>query len=415
MFVRLLGVLFFLVLGVLSARDATSAIYDPLDPTMAHLELAAEPVQLGADADYPGMWEYVYDFYHAAGTWESHITLRGFEADLIANIHNEHSGSGVWQYWDRMTYGQPWGFQSSPWQKNYRPSFWSGSGFNWELPSEGACVGCANEAYELINKWHHPFEYHSDVFYGWGPGSLVDYDAGIAGADAVRFEVWNPGAPNQFSVSGLGITFRIVHPNAPGTVQWNTYHWQEEDLFGTIAGPSVVPNLSTMISIGAGAAGHTGGGSMNEGGVSVTFDNVGSGGTFSSTFDTPVFEDLASYLPTAAAASVNFILPGESLQVWDLTFDGEFTGMATVTLGYDESLLSVLEEDLGIFHFHDGSWNYVTDGFVLDTDANTITIEVDGFSPFMLGVTPAVPEPASCLLAVIGLLGLGLLIRRSRR
>jgi len=239
------AVLAIALLSLTASRAAAAVVtYDPGDPTMAYLQLAAPPVQLGPTDDHPGMWEYVYDFYHAEGTWESRIQLDGFEADLIANVHDIGFGVGVYQQWSSQAYAQPplWGGDVD---KRFLPSYANGAG--WQLPSEGACVGCTNETYEYLNEWHSPYEYNSSIFYGTGHypfgevnigGMLSDADAGITGNDTVIFPVWNPGFPNQFSVGGLGITFRIVHPNAPGTVRWNTYHWNANDIVGEIVGPS---------------------------------------------------------------------------------------------------------------------------------------------------------------------------------
>ncbi len=234
---RQVGILFCGMLAMIAChvRSAEAVPYDPGDPTMARLELAATPRQLGPGDDYPGMWEYVYDFYHAAGTFEMRISLEGFDVDGIANLHDIGDGLGLYQYWDRNVYGAP--VTLPAWFKFHRPSYWSGVGDNWELPSEGACVGCDNEAYEYINEWHSPFDYHADVFYGFGAGVLEDNDALIAGNDALRFNTHNPSYPNQFNVEGLGLTFRVVHPNAPGAVNWSTYHWNAQDIEGWIVGP----------------------------------------------------------------------------------------------------------------------------------------------------------------------------------
>jgi len=228
-----------LAIVALQTSESQAVTYNPLDPTMAYMELAATPVQLGPTDDYPGMWEYVYDVYHAVGSWERFVSLRGFEADQTANLHN----GNLHQYWDTHVAGG-WIFWGGFWDKSIRPSYWNGGGgINpedfYELPSDGACVGCGNEAYETLNYWHNPFDYHSSIFHGAGAGTRSDSDAGISGNDGITFETWNPGGPNQFGIGGLGLTFRVVHPNEPGTVTWDIYAWNGTTINGEIVGPSV--------------------------------------------------------------------------------------------------------------------------------------------------------------------------------
>jgi len=227
---------------VSSARQAAAVTYDPFDSSMAYLTLAEAPTLLGPTDDHPGMWEYVYDFYHAAGTFENYVELSGVTADSIVNLHDLGSGLGLYQRWDGHAAGG-WVGWGGFWDKSIRPSYYNGGGgVNpedfYELPSSGACVGCENVAYEYLNRWHNPFEYNNaEIFYSNTPGALADSDGGIAGNDTVRFDVWNPSGPNQFTAGGLGLTFRVVHPNEPTTVSWSTSSWNGQAIEGTIAGP----------------------------------------------------------------------------------------------------------------------------------------------------------------------------------
>jgi len=227
-----------------SSTSSEAVPYDPGDPSMSHLELAEPPTLLGPGDDHPGMWEYVYDYYHAVGTTEAFIELGGFDADAIVNLHdvNDGAGAALHQRWDTHGAGG-WFFWGGFWSKDIRPSYWNGGGgVNpsdfWELPVAAGCNTCENAAYGYINEWHTPFEYTSNIFYGDQPGLLYDADAGIAGNDAVRFATWNPAGPNQFGIGGLGLTFRVVHPNAPGTVDWTTIDLIGTTIEGTILGPA---------------------------------------------------------------------------------------------------------------------------------------------------------------------------------
>jgi len=248
-------------LALLTGNRAEAVPYDPLDPTMSRLELAAPPRQLGPGDDHPGMWEYVYDYYHAVGSWEKEIRLHGFEADAIANLHDVGDGNGtaLHQRWDTHTAGG-WPLWAGFWHKGIRPSYWSGVGADWALPGDAGCAGCVNEAYGYINEWHSPFDYNDQIFYGVEPGILSDTNGGVVGNDAVTFSTYAPGSPNQYYIEGLGLTFRVVHPNAPGIVQWTANHSLiepvDQSITGTIVGPGpAVPEPSTLVMGGLGLLG----------------------------------------------------------------------------------------------------------------------------------------------------------------
>ncbi|MEM9186215.1 MAG: hypothetical protein AAGB00_06925 [Planctomycetota bacterium] len=57
----------------------------------------------------------------------------------------------------------------------------------------------------------------------------------------------------------------------------------------------------------------------------------------------------------------------------------------------------IAEADLEIFHFVDGAWE-AAEKLSQDLLANTITVRVDSFSPFVLG---SIPEPSAASLAII--------------
>ena len=180
------------------------------------------------------------------------------------------------------------------------------------------------------------------------------------------------------------------------------------------AGSHLLLGLETatgvLIPVGMPSGGQMGGGSTTIGGVDVSFSNVTDAGFFNVEYNTPTLAELSTYLPPGAAPLVDFGLPGDPLQVWDLDFDGTFAGLATVTFGYDDTILTIPETSLGMYHYDDDLdvWEYISTGFIIDTVANTITIDLDSFSPFMLGAAPiaAVPEPSAASMAAVGLLGL---------
>ncbi|MCC7406853.1 MAG: PD40 domain-containing protein [Phycisphaeraceae bacterium] len=153
-------------------------------------------------------------------------------------------------------------------------------------------------------------------------------------------------------------------------------------------------------------AGGVAGGAGFAGGVDFDFSQVDAPGTLRGEF----FRTPAAELDGELAAAIDFILSGETIQVWDFGFDGSFTGLVTLTFTYDESLLGagVAEDMLSIQHqLGDGSFELLP---VIGRDLihNTITVQTEGFSAFVLGV---VPEPSS-LAVMCMLLGPWVLRRR---
>lgn len=83
-------------------------------------------------------------------------------------------------------------------------------------------------------------------------------------------------------------------------------------------------------------------------------------------------------------------------QLYDIDLVGGDGGSQTVIFEYDENLLAPGDEPLlSIVHFTNGLWE--TPFQTLNTDANTISVTVDSFSPFALVTTP-VPLPAGIWL-----------------
>jgi len=135
------------------------------------------------------------------------------------------------------------------------------------------------------------------------------------------------------------------------------------------------------------------------------------GGIFSSDYSQLTAEDAQQMIDDGTAPFDSLPALGtEGVQYWYVYHDGQMTGDATLTFTYDPAglLPGVTEADLGVHHYYDGAWHFL--GGVIDPDAHTVTVTVDGFSPFMLGV---VPEPGTMVLMGLGLGSL--LLRRRRR
>lgn len=151
-------------------------------------------------------------------------------------------------------------------------------------------------------------------------------------------------------------------------------------------------------------------GDGGHGAVTAEFDNVTQAGRLTvdhRVLDIQGFDDSKNY--GNYEFLVNVLGPFDSLQVWQLEFDGEFEGEAKVTFTYDDTLIPTgyREDQLGLWHLPDGATVWERVAVTIDVDANTISGWVDSFSPFVLG---PVPEPATA--ALLGLGGVTLLTRR---
>ncbi len=185
----------------------------------------------------------------------------------------------------------------------------------------------------------------------------------------------------QFSSDGRRVIYELDDSTTNGVYYNKTY----------VAGIPLA-----HVDQGVSVEGSITGGAGFIGGIDYVFDAVLTEGVFKAEyFRTPIDE-----LDTGLVGSASFVLPGDTLQYWDLAMRGVFEGQVVLTFTYDENLLSaeIAEAELGIYHqFADGSFELLQ---VLDRDLdnNTITVSTGGFSNFVLGV---VPEPGSITCLVL--------------
>jgi hypothetical protein len=129
------------------------------------------------------------------------------------------------------------------------------------------------------------------------------------------------------------------------------------------------------------------GGSEEPGGLEVTL-NATEGGSLLGDYDPLTQQELNEKVTSGETAPLDFAVPGDTTQFWEIGFQGIFQGLAQLVLRYDETLLGPFEESLlSVYHFRDGAWRRLAG--VVDTVAKTITVNVDAFSPFVLGRLPA--------------------------
>jgi len=179
-------------------------------------------------------------------------------------------------------------------------------------------------------------------------------------------------------------------------------------MYAEVEVPPAGPPSSAWVLPGLDREGDVNGGSGNVGGIDFVFDEVTAEGVFDGLY-TPI--DQADLTPEDLM-NMNFFLPTDPVMMWDITFDGEFTGFVELTFGYDDSYLlpGFDEEDLFVWHTLPGpTWEQL-DVIARDLVNNTITVRTDSFSTFALA--GPVPEPATMTLLVVG--GVVLLKRKQR-
>lgn len=167
-----------------------------------------------------------------------------------------------------------------------------------------------------------------------------------------------------------------------------------------------------LVSSGEGSSGSSGGGSSVPGGIDFSFDSIDQGGgTLFASFLLANSDEIAELIREGEFGALQFGVPGGRLQLFEIEFEGSFSGNVRLTLGYDPSVLpdGFDERTLRVYHWSDDKWRDL--GGEVDPLANTITVYTSSFSPF--AIAAAVPEPAeyAMLLAGLGLL----IVLRGRR
>lgn len=182
---------------------------------------------------------------------------------------------------------------------------------------------------------------------------------------------------------------------------------------GQVASMDVVLSIRTGWQVPAnGTNGSTNGGSTQVGGVDYMFEDTHSGGQFFVSFSAEDLKGIQEQIAAGEFGKPTFDVPGGTLQVFEIEFEGSFSGLVTLTVGYDASLLPAEFDPsrLHVYHWKNGSW--IDLGGVVDVVNHTITFATDSFSPFALGVAADVPEPSALALLAAGM---GALVWRRKR
>lgn len=259
-------------------------------------------------------------------------------------------------------------------------------------------------------------------------------DSGASGGQFDYIGLHSKVAPSAFELGAYGI--EGVDDHASGKPSTGTHLSVEDDALngndsytpaqrwvagagrfdlGTLAAGQEA-RFDVMLTIrsgwqvgGGGGGGDDGGGTIGgtpgtPGSVDYLFLGPHGAGQFFAEFSIEDAEGIGELVQAGEIGALSFGLPGDRLQLFDIEYEGSFSGglrlsfhLATGVLpeGYDTGLLHV-------FHWVHGSW--VDLGGSYDPLTGAITVVTDSLSPFAIG---AVPEPGTwaLLLSGLGLLG----------
>ena len=336
------------------------------------------------------------------------VTFSDFDVDQIVNLHTGDYGSGpvtgVWQRWDEHSVvGYPFwaGFQ----ERSIYPSYWNISTGTWDLGSAalGGNWPGQNEAWAIDNIWHFGHEY--SIFGGLNfrrfPGVLIDTD-GQTGNDALQFDSFTHTASGWgHNEPGLQATYRIVHPGAPDTITWSTFHNDSPGGPTSVEGTIVGPGQPQPPVLGD----FSGDGVVDENDINMLIDEVNAAtnnALFDLTGDDPITVDQAD------VDQLIFTILGT--MYGDLNLD-------QLVNDQDAAVLAGNWQQQGGATWGDG--DITGDGNVNDQDAAILAgnWQFDGTSSLLAVQRPATPEPSGIFMGAVALMLFGgtLWRRRTRR
>ena len=264
----------------------------------------------------------------------------------------------------------------------------------------------------------HAFLYNAGVMADLGTpsGGSYSFAYGVnASGQVVGYSETSSHVQTAFVYSGGTISdLNSLIPSGSG---WTLTQANAINRYGDIVGMGTNPNNrteafllmptysdTTSVATGGQAASLLGGASQTNG-VAVSFSNVTSAGSLSVAYQAVTSPTSTASQATFGYGPISFTVPGSMLQLWDLHFTGTFTGDATVTFGFDPSLLpaGLNPADLRLYHYSGNQWVLLGDQ-VVNTTTDTISALTPGFSPFALG--EVVPGTAPLALLAVGSLAL---------
>ena len=149
-----------------------------------------------------------------------------------------------------------------------------------------------------------------------------------------------------------------------------------EVVLSILTGSLVPPGNST---------GSCDGGSQVPGGIDYDFENVETEGTCFSDFARADQEELAVRIAQGEFAAFTFQTPSQPAQLWDVSFNGTYTGAIHVNFGFDPTLLPAGfdETGLAVYHFSGGAWAKLPG--TVDPLVHSIAVSTPTLGVFALG------------------------------
>jgi hypothetical protein len=183
---------------------------------------------------------------------------------------------------------------------------------------------------------------------------------------------------------------------------------QRWDLGNLAAGQSVSHDVilsiltGTKVSTGTNSSGGCNGGSSVPGGLDYEFESVESEGSCFGKFSRADDDELAIRVANGEFSDLTFPTPGKPAQVWEVEFNGTYSGSINLNFGYDATLLPVgfNESTLAIYHNTGGAWQKLA-GTVNPVN-NTISVSSGSLGAFALGVDSVTSFTVSASAAPAG-------------
>jgi hypothetical protein len=321
-----------------------------------------------------GMWEYVYDLQGNGGSRLDSVTLTGFDASLIVNTND--SGA-LQQKWD--------------WAAATNTGWWGGS--NGSISYDLATWTVADPVYEIDNTWHDPTDYWGFYHSWFGPAPGFLGTGSISATDLFFQARVNSGD----TLDGLLLTFRIVHPDSPGDVDWSIRSFATGNS-GTVIGPAAAAVRDGDFTDDLGGLPDD---MINAYDIDALADAILNGGDVA-TFDLVidgVLDSLDMDMLIEMLVDTTIVDAGEEYGFITGSFYGDFNLDGTVNL-LDLNKLTANYNGLGGWTLGDANG----DGAIALLDLNKLTANYNS--------TVVVPEPATIFVMACGAAAM---IRRRRR
>ena len=144
--------------------------------------------------------------------------------------------------------------------------------------------------------------------------------------------------------------------------------------------------VATLVPSGTNVSDSAQGGSTVPGGINFTFADT-TGGTFTAQYTTVPVSSIQ--VTISDPGSINFGIPTDPVQLWEINYDETLTDTLTIVFGYEDLNLAsgFTESQFAIFLFHSGAWSRPSQ--TINTGNKTITVTTSVLSQFVLGADVA--------------------------